>query len=464
MISAVLRVVGVLIAAAPISALSPQALAQATPPTPHADWVCPNGSDGGDGAAPNCGGGGGSGGGNAALNAAAAAAGTRARQAFDDWLSGAAAARAQAARGNQANDQGIAAYNAKNWDQAVAYFRQAVALNPNPVTRNNLANALVSKVWETRDAFGAEAATAATLQEALTYMAPDNPSRAAVISQIDSLRTALQTQQQQKDRDRLAQQADVEAAGAIRQTLAQAAAAAKPKNADAGRPALAFMDASGSSGGLGMAAAAPQDVGPERSSKTITFASASAQVNAAAASGADAKDSLPKDPDRAKAQADCVFGTNGADCHAATPLTFISGPPSAYQADALSKALGPAAANPAVKAALDSYRNSEQNIASAKKDIAAYQSTIDAGGDGVVKAKLFKESAEAKLKTYELDRDKAKSEVSKTLVNLGVALPPELSGPATPVALPATASTSTPSAGVTPAAYSTSAGAARTTQ
>ena len=48
---------------------------------------------------------------------------------------------------------------------------------------------------------------------------------------------------------------------------------------------------------------------------------------------------------------------------------------------------------PEVKSALGMYRNAEQNLASAQRDIDRYQSLVDKGGPGAADAKPFLDTA-----------------------------------------------------------------------
>lgn len=96
-------------------------LAQSVPPTPHAEWVCPNGGWGGSGPRPACGGG----------------PAPRPPSVYRP-NPGPSASDAEAARYNEIWSQAQAAFAAKNYALALQLYEQAVALNPGPAGKGNI--------------------------------------------------------------------------------------------------------------------------------------------------------------------------------------------------------------------------------------------------------------------------------------------------------------------------------------
>jgi hypothetical protein len=186
----------------------------------------------------------------------------------------------------------------------------------------------------------------------------------------------------------------------------------------------------GNSGGLGEKPNTGYAVGPPRATDTPTYADAGAQLAGAAASAKDIRDKPQSDDDHLRSQAGCVFSGSGG-CPTAAPLAKPQAQ-SGFQADAIAKALGPAAQNAAVKAALVSFRLDEQDIAGAKADIDRFQKMIDAGGDGLHTPREIEGFLQASQNNLTRDQGQLATDraaLTQSVLDLGVALPPELAPP-----------------------------------
>lgn len=152
------------------------------------------------------------------------------------------------------NDQGLAAYNKKDWAVAEAYFRKALKFTPNDrVVLRNLANTLGH---EGEDAYrkGEYTESVKLLQQALAIDPEDDASRQVIIDDLAAARKSVDSgvaevlrQEQQKIQDKLS-------AGDMRDSLSRmvtslssestAAAGSKtPGNTSAGSGGLTFTDA-----------------------------------------------------------------------------------------------------------------------------------------------------------------------------------------------------------------------------
>lgn len=379
--------------------------------------------------------------GNAALNAAAAAAGVRTGTAIRNLFVGdpnAAANRANAVRqqGVTLNNQAMELERKGDWDGAVAALRRAHDLNSDPIITDNLARALYKRAGEHEGVLGTPEGdkTLKAYQEALQLSRPGSAVRSEISFGIDWYRGQQQRKREQADKDRLDKERRTEAAAAVNRSVTdnlQLASAQMTAPAVGASPGLSFSGGSatpsGNSGGLGMRATGPVDVGPARASGTTKVPDTLSALKAAAAGG-EAAASSP-DSDAARHLAACALDAAGSDCPkpSAAFVPAVATPPATpvTRADVLAGRLGDLARKPDVKAALDMYRNMEGATTVARADVERYASLVKAGGPDVQKYSTFLDSAKSQLAVAQHDEANAKVQVDGAVGHYGVKLPEE---------------------------------------
>jgi hypothetical protein len=370
--------------------------------------------------------------GNGDANAGAAAAGAALGTAIHEWIANAPDRhrKAQQDEGVRLNDHALQVERQDNWDQAVSELRRALELYDHPAIRQNLAFAIFQQTAYKYAPVGTPEGDAAlaSYQEALRLSEPGSTVQQQVRGAIAEI-----------ERERVEKEQNAVAASVVRGNLRHELAS-QPAAVVGTGSGLAFSGASGNSGGLGMRATAPADVGSARSPATVAqpdsltaLKAASAGSSAASTAAAQTGDPIltpggaPSGVESAASKAGCTFDNAGAHCapstaavvpHVPVPVgTLVS------RADVLAGELGPVAQKPDVKAALDMYRNFERVKTDQQAKVDQYADLVKQGGPDAQKYSAFLDDAKGKLAVAQQDQTQAKAQVSKALLNYSVALP-----------------------------------------
>lgn len=339
------------------------------------------------------------------------------------------------------DDQGVAAYDKKDWSAAEAYFEQALKLNPSEhVYLRNLAMTLGR---EGQDAYrkGDYPTALNYFQQALANDPADDPDKHTLNGDLATVQgkiADIRRDQEQRDKDKLAASKMQQSI----QNLAQSMSAAPSSNTATPSGGLDFND--GKSGNntdkpseltfmdsdhplkdavadrtctFGTACNPNPNLGGSPTDAAVTSNSTPEQLSSAAKSGKDA--ATAETLEKAKDLSNCQFDEKGCRTPDAINIPRPAQTPGAVE---LAKHIppGPARDDKQIQQSMAYYQKLDGEKIGTKSKLEAVQKQIDSHAGDATILNAQKATLSNDLKRYQGDQEKTQAQIKERLVTIGV--------------------------------------------